>query len=136
MTVSSLKKKINRYFADCADSGTPATPAGLALALDMRTAALVNAPLPPDQRRLIDQALQRIEASTMELALSKAAAKGVEVVLQHTDAPASDAALQTLSDEELDSRLDRLARRLEDGGWRGEQNSEHNSEQETERICE
>ena len=113
MTPSSLKKKINRYFNDCADSGSPATPAGLALALDMRTSALTAASLAPEERRLIDQALQRIEASTMELALSKAAAKGVEVVLQHTDSPAADPGTQSLSDEELDDRLDRLARRLE-----------------------
>lgn len=45
MTTAHLRSKINRYFNQCRDEGTPPTPAGLALALEMRTAELTQAPM-------------------------------------------------------------------------------------------
>lgn len=112
MTTPQLNRRIRRYFADCQESGLPVTPAGLALALDMRTGDLASTALPGDQKQAIERALQRIEANTMELALSKAAAKGVEVVLQHTDTPALTDETAYLSDDELNIRLRHLKKRL------------------------
>ena len=81
MTTAHLRSKINRYFNQCRDEGTPPTPAGLALALDMRTAELTQAPMDDESRRLIDRALQRIEVGTLELLLNKSAARGLEIIL-------------------------------------------------------
>ena len=108
-----MREKINRYFADCAERGQPCTPSGLALALDMRTFELNAADMPLSYRRLLDRALQRIEADTVELALtSKAASKGVDVVLQHTEPPCETRPLSELSDDELNERLGRLIGRV------------------------
>ena len=84
MTTAHLRSKINRYFNQCRDEGTPPTPAGLALALEMRTAELTQAPMDDESRRLIDRALQRIEVGTLELLLNKSAARGLEIILQNT----------------------------------------------------
>lgn len=111
MTTAHLRSKINRYFNQCRDEGTPPTPAGLALALDMRTAELTQAPMDDESRRLIDRALQRIEVGTLEL-LNKSAARGLEIILQNTSKSAVPDRLGGLSDDELDERLIRLARRI------------------------
>ena len=112
MTTAHLRSKINRYFNQCRDEGTPPTPAGLALALDMRTAELTQAPMDDESRRLIDRALQRIEVGTLELLLNKSAARGLEIILQNTSKSAVPDRLGGLSDDELDERLIRLARRI------------------------
>lgn len=112
MTTAHLRSKINRYFNQCCDEGTPPTPAGLALALDMRTAELTQAPMDDESRRLIDRALQRIEVGTLELLLNKSAARGLEIILQNTSKSAVPDRLGGLSDDELDERLIRLARRI------------------------
>ena len=112
MTTAHLRSKINRYFNQCRDEGTPPTPAGLALALDMRTAELTQAPMDAESRRLIDRALQRIEVGTLELLLNKSAARGLEIILQNTSKSAVPDRLGGLSDDELDERLIRLARRI------------------------
>ena len=112
MTTAHLRSKINRYFNQCRDEGTPPTPAGLALALDMRTAELTQAPMDDESRRLIDRALQRIEVGTLELLLNKYAARGLEIILQNTSKSAVPDRLGGLSDDELDERLIRLARRI------------------------
>ena len=112
MTTAHLRSKINRYFNQCRDEGTPPTPAGLALALDMRTAELTQAPMDDESRRLIDRALQRIEVGTLELLLNKSAARGLEIILQNTAKSAVPDRLDGLSDDELDERLIRLARRI------------------------
>ena len=112
MTTAHLRCKINRYFNQCRDEGTPPTPAGLALALDMRTAELTQAPMDDESRRLIDRALQRIEVGTLELLLNKSAARGLEIILQNTSKSAVPDRLGGLSDDELDERLIRLARRI------------------------
>lgn len=112
MTTAHLRSKINRYFNQCRDEGTPPTPAGLALALEMRTAELTQAPMDDESRRLIDRALQRIEVGTLELLLNKSAARGLEIILQNTSKCAVPDRLGGLSDDELDERLIRLARRI------------------------
>ena len=112
MTTAHLRSKINRYFNQCRDEGTPPTPAGLALALDMRTAELTQAPMDDESCRLIDRALQRIEVGTLELLLNKSAARGLEIILQNTSKSAVPDRLGGLSDDELDERLIRLARRI------------------------
>ena len=112
MTTAHLRSKINRYFNQCRDEGTPPTPAGLALALDMRTAELTQAPMDDESRRLIDRALQRIEVGTLELLLNKSAARGLEIILQNTSKSVVPDRLGGLSDDELDERLIRLARRI------------------------
>lgn len=112
MTTAHLRSKINRYFNQCRDEGTPPTPAGLALALEMRTAELTQAPMDDESRRLIDRALQRIEVGTLELLLNKSAARGLEIILQNTSKSAVPDRLGGLSDDELDERLIRLARRI------------------------
>ena len=112
MTTAHLRSKINRYFNQCRDEGTPPTPAGLALALDMRTAELTQAPMDDESRRLIDRALQRIEVGTLELLLNKSAARGLEIILQNTSKSAVPDRLGGLSDDELDERLIRLAQRI------------------------
>ena len=112
MTTAHLRSKINRYFNQCRDEGTPPTPAGLALALEMRTAELTQAPMDDESRRLIDRALQRIEVGTLELLLNKSAARGLEIILQNTSKSAVPDRLGGLSDDELDERMIRLARRI------------------------
>ena len=112
MTTAHLRSKINRYFNQCRDEGTPPTPAGLALALEMRTAELTQAPMDDESRRLIDRALQRIEVGTLELLLNKSAARGLEIILQNTAKSTVPDRLGGLSDDELDERLIRLARRI------------------------
>lgn len=112
MTTAHLRSKINRYFNQCRDEGTPPTPAGLALTLEMRTAELTQAPMDDESRRLIDRALQRIEVGTLELLLNKSAARGLEIILQNTSKSVVPDRLGGLSDDELDERLIRLARRI------------------------
>lgn len=113
--LAALKSRITRYFNDCRGEDTPATPAGLALALGMRTEALTAIP-PTDARApAIGRALQRIEAEAMERALNgKNGAKGLEMVLQQTARAQNDAdELSALTDQELDDRLSEVARAIE-----------------------
>ena len=108
-----VKRRITRYFGECSSKGLPATPAGLALALGMRTGDLTGGRLPETHRRLIGEALQRIETETLERALSSSAgAKGVEAVLKQTAQTCGGDALSAMSDEELERRLARLAREI------------------------
>ncbi len=112
MNASLLRSKITRYFNQCQSAGTPPTPAGLALALDMRTAELTQAAMDDESRRLIDRALQRIEAGTLDLLLSKSTARGLELILQNTSRITAPDRLSGLTDDELDKRLIRLAQRI------------------------
>ena len=109
-----LKSRITRYFNECRSKDLPATPSGLALALKTRTEELTRGKLPDAQRRLIDEALQRIETETLERALNgKNSAKGIEVVLQQTTQPLGTAnELKALTDDELQNRLKAIAREL------------------------
>ena len=112
MTSSQIRGKIRRYFSRCRGEGRPPTPAGLALALGIRTAELTQAPMDDECRRLIDRALQRIEAGTLELLLNKSTARGLELILQNTSRSAAPDRLGGLTDDELDERLIRLAQRI------------------------
>lgn len=112
MTAKQLRVKINRYFKQCREEGATPTPAGLALTLGMRTAELTSAPMDDRCRQLIDNALQRIEVDTLDMLLSKSAARGLEIVLQYTAKNAMPDRLGGLTDDELDERLLHLAQRI------------------------
>ena len=105
-----LKSRITRYINECAAEDLPPTPAGLALALDMRTEDLTGARLPEAQRQAIGRALQRIEAETMQRALNgRSGAKGVEVILQQTSGQTGDDELSALPDDELEKQMAAVA---------------------------
>ena len=112
MTSSQIRGKIRRYFSRCRGEGRPPTPAGLALALGIRTAELTQAPLDDDSRRLIDRALQRIEVDALELLLNKSTARGLEIILQNTSRSAAPDRLSGLTDDELDEKLAQLVERM------------------------
>ena len=99
MTSSQIRGKIRRYFSRCRGEGRPPTPAGLALALGIRTAELTQAPLDDESRRLIDRALQRIEVDALELLLNKSTARGLEIILQNTSRSAAPDRLSGLTDD-------------------------------------
>ncbi len=112
MTSSQIRGKIRRYFSRCRGEGRPPTPAGLALALGIRTAELTQAPLDDESRRLIDRALQRIEVDALELLLNKSTARGLEIILQNTSRSAAPDRLSGLTDDELDEKLAQLVQRM------------------------
>ncbi len=112
MTSSQIRGKIRRYFSRCRGEGRPPTPAGLALALGIRTAELTQAPLDDESRRLIDRALQRIEVDALELLLNKSTARGLEIILQNTSRSAAPDRLSGLTDDELDEKLAQLVERM------------------------
>ena len=112
MTSSQIRGKIRRYFSRCRGEGRPPTPAGLALALGIRTAELTQAPLDDESRRLIDRALQRIEVDALELLLNKSTARGLEIILQNTSRSAAPDRLSGLTDDELDEKLAQLIQRM------------------------
>lgn len=112
MTSSQIRGKIRRYFSRCRGEGRPPTPAGLALALGIRTAELTQAPLDDESRRLIDRALQRIEVDALELLLNKSTARGLEIILQNTSRSAAPDRLSSLTDDELDEKLAQLVQRM------------------------
>ena len=112
MTSSQIRGKIRRYFSRCRGEGRPPTPAGLALALGIRTAELTQAPLDDESRRLIDRALQRIEVEALELLLNKSTARGLEIILQNTSRSAAPDRLSGLTDDELDEKLAQLVQRM------------------------
>ena len=108
-----LREETEAYFNRCAGEGVPPTPSGLALALGVRTSALRGDNLTLGQRRVIDRAMQRIEAGTMELLLTKGGVKGMESVLERVQEEAGrGSGLEEMGDEELMERLNRLLPRL------------------------
>ncbi|MBR3505297.1 MAG: hypothetical protein IKO07_13790 [Clostridia bacterium] len=110
---AAVKSRITRYFNECQRQDIPATPAGLALALDMSVAELTGSRLPDPVKKPVERALLRIERETLERALSgKGGAKGVEFVLGQTAQAAPGDALQSLTDEELSSRLAAVAEEI------------------------
>ena len=112
-----LSKEVDAYFALCAERNTPVTPSGLALSLGVRTSALNDNRLSAPQRAVIEQAMQRIEASTMELLLTKGGVKGIESVLgrveENEEQDRLKNELRRLSDDELKQRLKKLMPKLE-----------------------
>ncbi len=112
-----LSEAVDRYFERCIAQEIPPTPSGLALALGVRTSALTDDRLSTAQRTVLERAMQRIEANTMELLLTRGGVKGIENVLERVEEnEESDrlrAELRRLSDEELKERLRKLLPKLQ-----------------------
>ena len=117
LSEKKLGGEVDRYFEECAQSGAPPTPSGLALALGVRTSVLMGENLTDVQKKVIDRAMQRIEAGTMEMMLTRGGVKGMESVLERVeeteDAKRAKAELRGMSDEEIREKLRRLAVRIE-----------------------
>lgn len=83
-----LRRKCDEYFNLCDLNSKNYTVPGLALYLGMRTRAIIKYQGEidhPDYQRMIDYALQRIEAFTCErLFETKGNTKGIEFLLQNT----------------------------------------------------
>ena len=95
---------------------TPPTPSGLALALGVRTNDLSDGRLSIPQRAVIARAMQRIEASTMEMMLTRGGVKGMESVLERViegERQEDAERIRRLSDEEIRGRLIKLLPRIE-----------------------
>lgn len=101
-----LKEKVNEYFERCSQEGLPPTPSGLALHLGVRTFQLDDKQLFGEQKKIIGQALQRIEASMMEIMLTRGGVRGVESVLERIgESRNSEDGIRELTDEEIRRRL-------------------------------
>ncbi len=85
---SLLRRRVNEYFDDCDFKKKDYTVPGLALYLGLQTRTLMNYRQHsehPDYQRVVDYALQRIEAYTAEkLFTTKGSTKGIEFLLQNT----------------------------------------------------
>jgi len=119
VTEKKLKEEVDKYFEKCREEGAPPTPSGLALALGVRTSALGDKRLSIIQKNVIDRAMQRIEASTMELMLTRGGVKGMESVLERVEeseetGDGAREAVRKLTDEELRERLRRIRPRIEE----------------------
>jgi len=111
-----LREEVGRYFERCRAEETPPTPSGLALSLGVRTSTLGGDQLTDRQREIIDQAMQRIEANTMELMLTRGGVKGMESVLERVQENESENRardeIRALPDEEIRKRLEKLLPRI------------------------
>ena len=114
LTISGkrLREEVEGYFERCAREGSPPTPSGLALQLGVRTSALDSDRLTAEQQRVIDWAMQRIEAGMMELMLTRGGVKGMESVLERVEERDGEGRRQKeirgLTDEEIRIRLRRM----------------------------
>lgn len=112
-----LREGVERYFERCRMEETPPTPSGLALSLGVRTSALNGDRLTDRQKAVIDQAMQRIEANTVEMMLTRGGVKGMESVLERVEENEAEsrarAEIRALSDEEIRKRLTRLLPRIQ-----------------------
>ncbi len=112
-----LAQAVDGYFERCVAQGTPPTPSGLALELGVRTSMLSDDRLTAAQRAVLERAMQRIEASTMELLLTRGGVKGIENVLERvSENEESDnmrAEIRRLSDEEIKMRLKKLLPKIQ-----------------------
>ena len=117
LSEKKLREEVDRYFEECAQNGAPPTPSGLALALGVRTSVLMGENLTVVQKKVIDRAMQRIEASTMEMMLTRGGVKGMESVLERVEENEEEkrarAELRSMSDEEIREKLRKLAARIE-----------------------
>ena len=120
-----LREEVSLYFERCRLEETPPTPSGLALSLGVRTSALRGEQLTDGQREIIDQAMQRIEANTMELLLTRGGVRGMESVLERVEENESEVRaredIRSLPDEEIRKRLGQLLPKIrkavgEEGG--------------------
>lgn len=116
MSERALRTEVDKYFEKCAEEGTPPTPSGLALALGVRTSALSDERLSIPQRAVIDRAMQRIEASTMELMLTRGGVKGMENVLERVEESEEEGKLKRavgkMTDEEIFDRLRKMEAKI------------------------
>ena len=116
MSENGLKTEVERYFEKCVQEGIPPTPSGLALALGVRTSALNDERLSIPQRTILDRAMQRIEASTMEMMLTRGGVKGMENVLERVEESGEDKRLKgrvgRMTDGEIEERLRKMAERI------------------------
>lgn len=111
-----LQEAVDGYFEKCQMEETPPTPSGLALALGVRTNDLSDGRLSIPQRAVIARAMQRIEASTMEMMLTRGGVKGMESVLERViegERQEDAERIRRLSDEEIKGRLIKLLPRIE-----------------------
>lgn len=113
-----LKEEVERYFERCRADDTPPTPSGLALSLGVRTSMLSEDRLTERQKDIIARAMQRIEAHTMELMLTRGGVKGMESVLERVeeneDGGRTEEAIHDLPDEEIQRRLRCLLPRIQE----------------------
>ena len=111
-----LKEAVERYFERCAQEDVPPTPSGLALSLDVRTSDLSSERLSPAQKGVISRAMQRIEANTMEMLLTRGGVKGIEGVLERVEELSEEEKMRqrvrALSDEEILKRLKLLSAKI------------------------
>ena len=68
--------------------------------------------LSEEQRKVIDQAMQRIEAGTLELMLTRGGVRGIESLLERVEERDGESRrrreIRGLSDEEIRTRLRRM----------------------------
>jgi len=115
MTEKLLRAEVDKYFERCEEEGGPPTPSGLALALGVRTSALSDERLSPEQRRVLDRAMQRIEANTMEIMLTRGGVKGIENVLERVEEKEEGELrkqIRNMTDGEIRDRLKKMAERI------------------------
>lgn len=126
-----LRKRVNQYFEDCDMNNKHYSVPGLGLFLGVRTRVIMNFN-PEDEelaehKHIIDYALQRIEVYVAEkLFETKGNTKGTEFLLQNTLGYANKSdvnssqqievtekqRIKQLPDEEVESRLQRLAPKI------------------------
>jgi len=111
-----LKEEVEKYFDRCVQEEVPPTPSGLALALGVRTSTLSDRRLSQEQRSVIARAMQRIEANTMEMLLTRGGVKGIEGVLERVEELSEEEKMRqrvrALSDEEILKRLKLLSAKI------------------------
>lgn len=114
MTEKLLREEVDKYFERCAAEGSPPTPSGLALALGVRTSMLSDERLSVTQRAVLDRAMQRIEASTMEMMLTRGGVKGIENVLERVEenGDGGKRMIGKMTDEEIEARLRKMAEKI------------------------
>jgi len=126
-----LRKRVNQYFDDCDIHGKHYSVPGLGLFLGLRTRVIINYNTDDaefeEHKRIIDYALQRIEAYvTDRLFETKGNTKGTEFLLQNTLGYANKSdvnskqevevsekqRIKNLPDEEVENRILRLVPRM------------------------
>lgn len=102
---SLMRRRVNEYFDDRDFKNKPYTVPGLALHLGLRTKVLMNyqyAMEHPDYQRVIDYALQRIEAYTAEkLMTAKGSTRGIEFLMQNNQGYANKSDVSSKTELEL-----------------------------------
>lgn len=102
---SLMRRRVNEYFDDRDFKKKPYTVPGLALHLGVRTKVLMNYQYGieyPEFQRVIDYALQRIEAYTAEqLMTSKGSTRGIEFLMQNNQGYANKSDVSSKTELEL-----------------------------------